>query len=296
MAATAGYRVVLTETPTPGPGELLVELGAAGICRTDVSSARGAIVVPTGRVLGHEASGLVIGGDARRVGERVTVIPMQPCGRCVRCSEPESQPWRCTSPGRLGIDEDGVFAERFVIPSALALTLPASVSARAGAFVEPLAAAMAVLAAPLPAGSTAVMGQNRIARLVARVIGAETGHEPPCLDPGERVRARFSTVVETHGGHVDAAIDALAPGGVLVAKSRPATPVLVDWSALVQRQLTVVGVSYGPFPRAISWLAEDRLRVDDLFGRSFGLAEADEGIRAAEASEDRKLFFEPEPR
>lgn len=291
VAAPAGFALARVAAPRPTPGVLVVELEASGICRTDVRAARGELALPAGRVLGHEVAGRVVDGDVRRRGQRITVLPVRACGACARCSA-GSEPWRCAAPSFRGLDEDGVFADRFTVPEALALPVPETMSARVAAFVEPLAAALAVLDAPLPRGDTAVMGTHRIARLVARVVAAHTGEAPPCLAPDEDVRDRFATVIEASAEHLGPALRALRPGGVLVAKSRPSAPVVVDWSSLVRKELRIVGVHYGAFGQAITWLAEQRIEVEDLFGRGFALAHAAAAFAAAASGEDHKQFFE----
>src|SRR6187200_1647171 len=73
----------------PGPGEVLVEMGAAGLCHSDLSVINGTRLWPLPLVLGHEASGVVL-----EVGEGVTDLhPDDPvvfsflpsCGHCPMC-------------------------------------------------------------------------------------------------------------------------------------------------------------------------------------------------------------------
>jgi L-iditol 2-dehydrogenase len=79
------------ETPTPGAGEVLLEVKAAGICGSDLHYHRSK---PDGKrvrriMSGHELSGLItgIGKDVklRRIGERVGVEPLQGCDNCQFC-------------------------------------------------------------------------------------------------------------------------------------------------------------------------------------------------------------------
>ena len=109
--AEGGYRCVERAAPELRPGELALTLGAAGICRTDLAAARGELGVPHGRVLGHEASGVVVAGDAALEGRRVVIVPMVPCASCVGCRAEPRAAWACATPRWLGLDLDGVFAE-----------------------------------------------------------------------------------------------------------------------------------------------------------------------------------------
>ena len=76
------------ELVPPGPGEVLVRLGATGICGTDSSNANNsALRVPM--VLGHEGAGMVeqVGDGVTRcaVGDHVVLSLISQCGVCRWC-------------------------------------------------------------------------------------------------------------------------------------------------------------------------------------------------------------------
>jgi aryl-alcohol dehydrogenase len=79
------------ELDAPGPGEALVRIAGAGMCRTDLLP-RHAPLVPVPVVLGHEGAGVVeaVGpGTAHvSVGDHV-VISFDSCGWCARCLDGE---------------------------------------------------------------------------------------------------------------------------------------------------------------------------------------------------------------
>ena len=83
-------------TPTPpGPRDVLVEIGASGVCHSDLSIMRGYVPVPPGMVLGHEGAGRVIevGAEVTRVkkGDRVIASFVPACGGCWHCLQEESE-------------------------------------------------------------------------------------------------------------------------------------------------------------------------------------------------------------
>lgn len=86
------------ESGTPGPGEVLVGLGAGGICGSDLHyyqhGRAGAFALRAPFVPGHEASGVVqalgSGVSHLRLGQKVAVNPAHPCGRCHACREGRS--------------------------------------------------------------------------------------------------------------------------------------------------------------------------------------------------------------
>src|SRR5947207_12960276 len=73
----------------PHDDEISVQLGASGICASDVSVQKGSLPSPLPIVLGHEGAGVVtavgagVGGLA--VGDHVVVAAMPQCGECWRC-------------------------------------------------------------------------------------------------------------------------------------------------------------------------------------------------------------------
>ncbi|GGC64178.1 alcohol dehydrogenase catalytic domain-containing protein [Hoyosella rhizosphaerae] len=74
---------------SPGVGELLVKIEAAGVCHSDLSVVTGQRPRPMPMVLGHEASGVVeaIGPDVSGIkpGDHVVLAFMPQCGRCSYC-------------------------------------------------------------------------------------------------------------------------------------------------------------------------------------------------------------------
>ncbi len=75
----------------PGPGEVLVRMGAAGLCHSDLSVINGDRPRPTPMALGHEAAGVVEalgpGGSDLKVGDHVVLVFIPSCGHCNPCAE-----------------------------------------------------------------------------------------------------------------------------------------------------------------------------------------------------------------
>ena len=77
------------ELAGPGPGELLVRVGAAGLCHSDLSVIDGSRPRVMPMVLGHEAAGEVVdtgpGADGFAVGDHVVMAFVPACGLCEPC-------------------------------------------------------------------------------------------------------------------------------------------------------------------------------------------------------------------
>src|SRR3990172_6127124 len=91
---------------TPGPGEAVIQVKAAGLCGTDYRIWSGDRVVSYPRVMGHEFVGTVLavgpGVEGLPIGERVAVEPNYSCGDCPLCREGNRN--LCLSRTAVGID------------------------------------------------------------------------------------------------------------------------------------------------------------------------------------------------
>ncbi len=83
--------------PTPGPGEVVVQVRACGVCHTDLHYREGGINDEFPFLLGHEAAGVVesVGTDVTEVreGDFVVLNWRAVCGQCRACSR--GRPWYC---------------------------------------------------------------------------------------------------------------------------------------------------------------------------------------------------------
>ena len=79
------------ELRPPGPGEVLVRMGAAGLCHSDLSVINGDRPRPTPMALGHEAAGVVeelgAGVTDLKKGDHVVLVFIPSCGHCNPCAE-----------------------------------------------------------------------------------------------------------------------------------------------------------------------------------------------------------------
>ena len=144
----------LATVPVPraeAADDVVIRVVVAGICRTDIFAAAGRLVTAPTVVLGHEFSGVITETGTTvnqvRAGERVTVMPVLPCGVCDLCREGKKM--LCQDTRMLGIDRDGCYCGFVRVPATCVHKLPDGMSFRIGAYAEPVAAAMSVLRAGL---------------------------------------------------------------------------------------------------------------------------------------------------
>lgn len=139
----------------PGPGEVLVRLGAGGICGSDLhyyqDGGFGPIRVREPIILGHEAAGTIeaVGaGVDRHPGQKVALNPSCPCHDCTYCKKGLHQ--HCLNMRFNGSalrmpHEQGFFRERMVLEAARCLPLPDGTDLATAACAEPLAVCLHAL-------------------------------------------------------------------------------------------------------------------------------------------------------
>ncbi len=135
-----GVRIEEAVVSDPGPGEVLVQVRAAGLCGTDVHIAYGAggrMVTRPVLTLGHETAGVVAargpGVTDWSVGAPVVAAPIVSCGRCRYCARGAGR--LCERSVVLGLGRDGSFAEFVLVPEANLVPLPEGISPEIGAVV-----------------------------------------------------------------------------------------------------------------------------------------------------------------
>ena len=182
--------------PTPGPGQALVAVQAAGICGTDVHATQGLFPWTPPLVMGHEYAGVVQdvgrGVSKRLIGRAVACEPSYGCGTCPECKEERvSQCPRCTRVGG--------FAERVALPVANLHPLPRGLDPVTAAMTEPAACCLAGLEQfRMPKGATVLVIGGGIMGLLTMVLAKRRGARRLILsDPIEERRAMARRVGAT---------------------------------------------------------------------------------------------------
>ena len=218
------------DQPEPGPNEVVLRVGACGICTTDLHMYHGSFAVDFPVVPGHESAGTVaeIGDDVTRVapGDRVAMNPTVSCGACSYCKRGETN--LCESATSIGgaADRvlDGSFADYVLVPAANVEPV-GDMPFRHAALAEPLgccvhaadrsgvgqADSVAIIGAgPIGllllqtlrnrgAGPIAVSELDPKRRELAAEMGADLVVDPEAGDPVETIREEI--------GEVDAGIE-----------------------------------------------------------------------------------------
>ena len=150
--------------PTPGEGEVLVEMKVAGLCGSDLHkyhNTREWAEERKGMISGHEPAGVVVelgpAVDCVSVGDRVCVYHSLGCGLCEHCVAGE--PVFCVDEGAFGRTRDGCHADYMLAPARHCFPLPDEFSFAVGAMLACTAgtAFAALRKLPLLPGETLVV-------------------------------------------------------------------------------------------------------------------------------------------
>lgn len=303
------------QRPDAGPGQVVVDVAASGVCGTDLHILDGSYRSRPPVTLGHEVSGTIAavgeGVDAGRVGEHVALETFfATCGECRDCRG--GAPNRCGRRVSIGSGADGGFAEQVVVPARNARALPAHVSLHAGALCEPLACVCRSLYQPTPAvragDQVLVIGPGAIGLLAAQVARV-AGGDPTVLgtpadaerlgvaatlglrttaDPSE-APTDVDVVLECSGsaGGMAMGITRVRPGGRYVQIGQRGDPVPIDLALVSFRELVVTG-GFASTPdswdRALRLLEAGLVDLEPLVSRRYPLREWQAAFEAVRTS------------
>jgi L-gulonate 5-dehydrogenase len=310
--APLAIRMVDAPKPAPGPGEVLVQVSAAGLCAGDLYIYTGKNpYVNYPRIGCHEIAGHVVaygaGASGLSLGTRVVVDPFIGCGHCYPCRVGKRN--CCANLAIIGIHREGGFAEYVTAPAQNLNVIPHGLDDFHAAFAEPVAIGVqGCRRGMLTAADTVlVLGAGPIGLAmveVARAIGAtvySTDISPERLataaDLGaipvqggdgllNRVLALTNgegmpVVMETTGAAaaMEATVDLVAAGGRIVIPGLVKKGLGITFPGLdfTRKEVTILGsrASVDCFPEALALLASGKIRNPSIASR-FDLSEAPE--------------------
>ncbi len=178
VVLTDEAEIALADRPEPVPrdDEVLVQVGAAGICGTDLHAPLMPAMFLDNVVLGHEFSGTVVdrGAGARfESGQPVVVNPIGlSCGSCAACRRELTNHCAAALAQVSGVARDGGMAEFVTAHRRCLHPIPDGLSIQDAAWTEPLAVAVrAVAHGNVRAGSTvAIVGAGAIGQLILQLV------------------------------------------------------------------------------------------------------------------------------
>jgi len=335
-------RIEEVPEPEPGPGEVKVKISYAGICGSDLHEYyRGALMVPLGYqhpltgaqapvILGHEAAGTVVdagaGVDDLDAGQLVAIEPIVACKNCDQCRAGAYN--HCAQMAFHGFSTGGGgLAEYTVVARDMLHAVPAEVSPRQAALVEPMAVAWhavqlaevapgdyCVIFGAGPIGLGAMFGVHAIGaysvvvevseerRRIAQQAGATHVVDPTTSDVAELVKTltggrKAAACIDAAG--VPATLhDALRSIGVygrIVMVGVPAAPLPLETGYLFVTEATIVAsCAYrDDFPTVIEGLRRGDYPTDGWV-QTIGLSRLiEDGFEALHEARAVKVLVDP---
>lgn len=257
--------------PTPGPGQVVVEITAAGACHSDLHLMEwpeGQLPWPVPFTLGHENAGRIAalgaGVDGHRVGDGVLVYGPWGCGTCHPCRLGREN--YCERAASLpaaggGLGFDGGMAEYMLVPSARLLVPlgdldPVLAAPLADAALTPYHAIRNTREALVPGAWAVVIGVGGLGHMGIQLLRATSGCRVIAVDKDvprlERARALGADAVVASGPDAHAEIRRIADGvgahAVYDMVGSDETLQLGARSLRAEGRLVIIGLAGGVLP------------------------------------------------
>ncbi|MDK2992430.1 MAG: (R,R)-butanediol dehydrogenase / meso-butanediol dehydrogenase / diacetyl reductase [Clostridiales bacterium] len=311
-------RVTEVSEPVPLKNEALIKVRACGICGSDVHGYLGI----TGRriapmVMGHEFSGEIVRfGEGTvcdyKIGDRVTVQPVDFCGECENCKSGYTNV--CLNKRFFGVmDVNGAFEEYLAVPVKLLYKLPDNISFDEGALIEPLAVAYCGVkkAGDITGKNVLIVGGGTIGQMVLSVVKARNAKNIIVSDLSEFRLNMAKKLGATHvinpkdknidefqrdiqnildGKLVDVAFEAVGIGptvtqalsslrtqGTCIWVGNSAKMIELNMQYVVTKELKIFGTyiyTHEEFGETIDFLSEANLNLNTLISKEIVLEQA----------------------
>lgn len=322
----------VAEPAAPGPGEVLLEVAAVGICGSDLhiyewSGGYEFVTAAMPVTLGHEFAGRVaaVGEGVSDVapGDRVTVMPSVTCGTCAACQARDYD--RCVTRTGIGMTRAGAFARQVVAPAINCVRLPDRVDSELAALTEPLTVgARAVETGEVKRGDRVlIMGPGTVGQTIAvmaraagaevTIVGKHDADRLACLRALGFARAldlrdgplaevlgtdKFDVVFEATGvpATINQGLALLRRWGILVVCGIHAAHAPVDLNRLNREQLQIRGSNRATrvtWRRVLGLLAREGERLRPMITHRLPLDRALEGFELARQKVASKVMILP---
>lgn len=294
------FEVTNTEDITSKDGNVVVEVRKAGICGSDIHY--WVAGEPKGLVMGHEFCGTVLDPGSRddlKVGDRVTALPISPCGHCEACEKGDVQycPETWNRAIGLSLDTPGAFAEKLSVRADMVIKVPDSVTDEEGAMVEPTAVGLhAIHLADIKVGDKVLVVGGGIIGLLCAEFAKMEGASYVALTETNKERGKRSvslgvsdewfyaldenlttTLISKTSGGFDVVIDCCGNsaavssglmytkvGGKLILVGVSLTPITIPTAIAVTHELHIQGaIAYtvSEFKKSLELIANKEIDV-----------------------------------
>ncbi len=288
------------EVPKSKDGSVVVEVKSCGICGSDIHNWE--VGGPVGLVMGHEFAGVVVDPGSRTdlaKGDRVTGLPISPCGKCEACKRGDIQycPETWNEAVGLALTNSGGYAEYTSCRADMIRKIPGNVSFDAACMVEPTAVSLhAVNLSNIKIGDDVLIVGGGIIGLMAAEFAKMAGARYVALLETNKKRGKKAVnfgkvdeyydalkedtipklITKTNGGFdvvieccgnapaVTEALMTVKPGGVVVLVGVSPVPISIPTVIGVMREVKMLGaIAYTAqeFDTCLDLIANKKLNV-----------------------------------
>jgi alcohol dehydrogenase, propanol-preferring len=279
--------------PDPAPGEVVVRVGAAGACHSDlhIIDAPDALGMPIPLTLGHENAGWIetlgpgVTGFER--GEAVAVYGIVGCGRCVACLAGHDNECRKVAPGGIGLSRDGGMAEYVTVPARQLIPIGdldvAQAAPLTDAGLTPYHAIALTRRSLRPSSTCVVIGVGGLGHMAIQILAATTSARIIAVDLRAEALELAQQIGARHGVTSDAdAVRAIRdlvgprPDGADVVLDFVGAPTTMEIARAVVAtggDIAIVGLAGGSLPVGFGTVPFETRVVVPFWGTRAELAE-----------------------
>lgn len=188
------FKIGEIEEPKPDNNKVIIDIIKTGICGSDLHNWNAGN--PKGLVMGHEFTGKVVNPGSRqdlKNGDRVTALPISPCGHCEACETGNPQYCKETWTHAIGLslDNPGGLTRQIAVRPDMVIKLSDNVSDEEGAMVEPTAVGLhAIHLADIKVGDKVLVVGGGIIGLVSAMFAKLEGAEFVALSETNEARGK----------------------------------------------------------------------------------------------------------
>ena len=310
------FEVKEIDEPVSTDGYVVLDVKKAGICGSDIHYWDSG--APEGLVMGHEFCGIVTNPGSRtdlQVGDRITALPISPCGHCAACMTGNPQYCRETwsHASGLSLDHPGAYAPKMAVRPDMVIKVPDTITDEEVAMVEPTAVGLhAIHLADIKVGAKVLVIGAGIIGLVSAMFAKKEGASFVAVSETNEARGKkavalgvadewfdarsetfmndvitktnggFDVVVECcgNGPAVSSALMTARPGGCVVLAGVSLAAIQIPTTVAVMSELTLKGaIAYTKeeFQTCIDLMANKQINVVPFVSKTVGL----DGVQAS---------------
>ena len=315
------------DKPISKNGSVVFKVESCGICGSDIHYWD--MGEPLGLVMGHEFCGTVVDPGSRndlKVGDRITGLPISPCGVCHSCKSGNPQYCKLTWSKAVGLSltNSGGYAEFSSCRADMVKKLPDNVSNDEAAMVEPCSVSLhAVNLGKVKQDDNVLIIGGGIIGLMCALFAKKAGAKYVALLETNEMRGKKSLkfgcvdeyynaidantvpklVEKTVGGFgnspaVSEAIMAVRPGGMIVLVGVSMVPITIPTVMTVMGEVTMQGaIAYtiSEFENVIDMISKKEINVEKYIDDIVGLDKVqDSFLRLTNGKDDAiKILIHP---